>query len=255
MADQRSRHLRRLRRRLRGAQRWSVLAGGLSGASAVLVPYAGLGIPDAFWAAGAGGAVMLTLWRWRGYRELAAQPVPPPTDPADAAAALRRRAIEVVSSVPVGQSAIEEIRRQRSRLRLRGLAVAPLWLRLDRATMTLAGISDKLGGFASDALLEAATAEHTLRDLGERTASVERALRLAPAESREPLGAAHADLMGQLSAGVTAYEQLVAAAAGYLAEDGRVGAKYLDAATSRLTDAADMLRGVSAGLAGLRGSP
>jgi hypothetical protein len=252
MADPRTRHLRRLRRRLNGARRWSVLAGGLSGASAILVPYAGLGLPDAAWAAGAGGAIVLAVWRWRDYRLLAAEPVPPPTDPAEAAAVMRRKIAAAVSSVPAGQTALEEVRRQRARLRFRGLAVAPLWQRLDRAALTLVSISDRLGGIAAGPLLEAATAEHTLRDLAERSASVEKALRIAPAESRESLGAAHSDLLGQLSDGVTAYEGLVAAAAGYLAEDGRSGAKYLESATARLTDAADLLRGVSAGLAELR---
>jgi hypothetical protein len=254
MADERTRHLRRLRRRLRGARRWSVLGGMLSGATGVLVPYAGLGLPDAFWAAGAGGAVVLVIWRWKDYRELAAQPVPPPVDPAEAAAAMRRRFVAAVGSVPAGQTAIEEMRRQRARLRYRGLSVAPLWQRLDRAAQTLAGISGRLGGHAAGAMLEAATAEHSLRDLVERAAAVERTMRVAPADSRDLLGAAHADLMTQLSEGVTAYERLVAAAAGYLAEDGRTGAKYLDSATTRLTEAADLLRGVSAGLAELRGT-
>jgi hypothetical protein len=254
MADERSRHLRRLRRRLKGARRWSVFGGALTGATAVLVPYAGLGLPDAFWAAGAGSALMLAVWRWKDYRELAAQPVPPPTDPAEAAAALRRRIVSAVGSVPAGQTAIAEVRRQRARLRYRGLSVAPLWQRLDRAALTLAGFAERLGGHASEAMLEAATAEHALRDLIERAASVERATRMAPADSRDLLGSAHADLMGQISEGVTAYERLVAAAAGYLAEDGRTGAKYLDSSTTRLTEAADLLRGVSAGLAELRGT-
>ena len=87
-----------------------------------------------------------------------------------------------------------------------------------------------------------------------RTGDTTRTSRVAPAESRAPLGIAHSDLIAQVSDGVSAYERLVAAAAGYLAEDGRTGAKYLDSATTRLTEAADLLRGVSAGLAELRGS-
>jgi hypothetical protein len=252
MVDARAKHLRLLRRRLSGARRWSALAGVFGGASAILVPYAGLGLPDAAWVAGTGGAVVLALWRWREYREVAALPVPQPTDPAEAASAMRRKIVAAVSSFPAGQTAIDEVRRQRSRMRYRGLAVAPLWQRLDRAALTLAGIADRLDGVAAGPRLEAATAEHTLRDLVERTASVERALRIAPEGSCESLGAAHAELMGQLSEGVTAYEHLVAAAAGYIAEDGRSGAKYLDSATMRLTDATDLLRGVSAGLAELR---
>ncbi|MGW5673216.1 phage shock envelope stress response protein PspM, partial [Micromonospora sp. NPDC003776] len=54
MADERARHFRRLRRLRRSARRWSVLAGGLGGAAAVLTPYAGLGLPDAAWAGAAG---------------------------------------------------------------------------------------------------------------------------------------------------------------------------------------------------------
>ena len=70
MADQRTKHLRRLRRLLRSARRWSVIGGGLSGATAILAPYAGLGVPDAAWAAGAGASVALAVWRWRDFREM-----------------------------------------------------------------------------------------------------------------------------------------------------------------------------------------
>jgi hypothetical protein len=261
VADQRTKHLRRLRRLLNSARRWSVLGGGLGGATAILVPYEGLGLGDAGWAAGAGAAVALAVWKWRDYREMKALPVPDPTDPATAAAELRRKVVSAVSSVPAGQSAISEIRRQRARLKYRGLAVAPLWQRLDRASMTFAGIAPKLNGIAADAVLEAATAERTLYDLVERAATVERTMRTIPGlpagtvgavDSREGLTAAHHDLMGQITEGVTAYERLVAAGASYIAEDGRMGAKFLDPASARLTEAADLLRGVSTGLADLR---
>uniref|UniRef100_UPI00157BE7A3 S8 family serine peptidase n=1 Tax=Micromonospora maritima TaxID=986711 RepID=UPI00157BE7A3 len=56
MVDERARHFRRLRRLRGSARRWSVLAGGLGGAAAVLTPYAGLGLADAAWAGGADGA-------------------------------------------------------------------------------------------------------------------------------------------------------------------------------------------------------
>jgi len=87
----------------------------------------------------------------------------------------------------------------------------------------------------------------------ERAAGVERTLQVAPADSRPALNTAHTELMGQISEGVEAYERLVAAAAGYIAEDGRMGAKFLDPAAARLTEAADLLRGYSTGLAELRG--
>jgi hypothetical protein len=253
--DERGKHLRKLKRRKRGSRRWSVLAGMLGGAAAILVPYAGIGLPDAFWAAGAGGSLVIAIWRWRDYRELAALPVPPPTDPAEAALALRRKVVSAVGSVPIGHTALVELRRQRSKFGYRGLRVAPLWQRLDRASQALTGIAGRLGGSLADgALLEAAGAEQTLRELVDRAAAIERALRVAPPESHPPLRVAHEELLGQLSDGIAAYERLVAAAAGYLAEDGRTGAKYLDPATTRLTEAADLLRGVAAGLAELRGT-
>jgi hypothetical protein len=76
---------------------------------------------------------------------------------------------------------------------------------------------------------------------------VERAVRLAPDET---LLASHTALVAQLDDGVTAYERLVAAAAGYVAEDGRPATEYI--AISRLREATDLLRGIAAGLSELR---
>ena len=72
--DERARYFRRLRRLRRSARRWSVFAGTFAGASVVLVPYGGLGWPDAIWTALTGGTAALTFWRWSDLRELAAQP-------------------------------------------------------------------------------------------------------------------------------------------------------------------------------------
>ena len=63
MADERARHFRRLRRLRNSARRWSVLAGGLGGAAAVLTPYAGLGLADAAWAGAAGSAIAVAACR------------------------------------------------------------------------------------------------------------------------------------------------------------------------------------------------
>ncbi|WP_306205623.1 MmyB family transcriptional regulator [Actinoplanes sp. RD1] len=77
--DERTRYFRQLRRLRGAARRWSVIGGGLTAATAVLTPYAGIGVADAAWAAGAGTSVMLAWWRWRDHRELAAiEPPPPP---------------------------------------------------------------------------------------------------------------------------------------------------------------------------------
>ncbi|ROT32818.1 hypothetical protein [Micromonospora sp. HM5-17] len=249
MADRRTRHLRRLRRLRRAVRRWSVLAGGLTGAAAVLIPYQGLGLPDAVWTAAAGGSVTLALWRWSDLRALAAQPIPPAPEPITAEQA-RARLVAAVERLPAGRQALAEVRRQRARLALRGTAAAAAWGRLDRASATMAGLAARLSGPAESAALEAAVAERALRDLADRAASVERALHLAPEDARAELESAHRTLLGQLESGVVAYERLVAAAAGYVAEDGRQD--HGDGAVSRLAEATDLLRGVATGLAELR---
>jgi hypothetical protein len=248
MADQRARHLKTLRRLRRSARRWSVLAGTLAGATIVLVPYRGLGWPDAIWAALTGGSAMITYWRYSDARELAAQPVPEPPDPAVAAAATRARIEALVSRLPAGQNALAELHRMQSRSKVRGSSVAPAWARLDRATETLRGLGGRLGGPAESAMLEAAVAERTLRDLGERTAAVERAQRLTPADAA--LEQAHAELLGHFIEGVDAYEKLVGAAASYVAQDGRMTAD--GSQIGRLREATDLLSGIAAGLAELR---
>jgi len=248
--DPRARHFRRLRRLRRSARRWSVLAGGLGGAAAVLTPYAGLGPPDAIWTSLAGACTALALWRWSDLRQLRALPVPEPLDPAVAGEQARARLVAAVQKLPAGRTALAEVRRQRARLGLRGSAAARPWARLDRAALTLDGLAGRLGGPAESAVLEAAIAERGLRELAQRVATVERALRMAPDDSRPALHEAHQGLLEQLDSGVCAYERLVVAAAGYVAEDGRVIAEH--PATGRLAEAADMLRHVAAGLAELR---
>src|SRR5262249_7677325 len=154
-------------------------------------------------------------WRWSDLRELAAQPAPEPV------AVLGRgsRFDALLARWPVGQGALAELRRMQSRSKVRGSSVLPAWNRLDRAAQTFAALAAGPGGPAQRAVREATAAEHSLRELGERTAAVERALRLAPADGQLP--AAHAELLGHFTQGVDAYERLVAAAAGYVAEDGR----------------------------------
>lgn len=247
MADERARHFRRLRRLRRSARRWSVLAGGLGGAAAVLTPYAGLGLPDAAWAGAAGSAIAVAAWRWADLRALAAVPAPPALDPAEAAARSRARLVAAVERLPVGPGVLAEVRRVRSRLALRGTAAARAWARLDRASLTLAGMSGRLTGPAEPAVHEAAEADRSLRELATRVASVERALNLAP---QGPLAQVHATLTAQLEDGVAAYERLVVAAAGYVAEDARPTTEH--PAAGRLTEATDLLHGVAAALAELR---
>ncbi|SCL21788.1 hypothetical protein GA0070624_2396 [Micromonospora rhizosphaerae] len=250
MADERARYFRRLRRLRRSARRWSVLAGGLGGAAAVLTPYAGLGLPDAGWAGAAGSAIAFAAWRWIDLRALAATPAPPALDPAEAAARSRARLVAAVERLPVGPGVLAEVRRVRSRLALRGTTAAEAWARLDHAALTLAGMSGRLTGLAEPAVLEAAAADRSLRDLAGRVASVERALKLAPAEAQASLADSHRTLVDQLENGVSAYERLVVAAASYVAEDARPSTEH--PAASRLAEATDLLHGVASALAELR---
>jgi hypothetical protein len=247
MADERARYFRRLRRLRSSARRWSVLGGGLTAAAAVLTPYAGIGLADAAWAAAAGASVALAGWRWSDHRSLAAEPAPPALGPAVPG----QRLVAVVERFPAGRTALQEVRRQKNRFALRGSAVARAWDRLDRANLTLTGLAGRLTGPGEVAMLEAAVAEQWLRDLGQRVASVERALSFAPADQRAGLEQSHASLAEQFDEGVSAYERLVAAAAGYVAEDGR-SPNDAHPSLARLTEATDLLRGVADGLSELR---
>ena len=247
MADERSRYFRRLRKLRGSARRWSVLGGGFTAATAVLTPYAGIGLADAAWAAAAGASVALAGWRWSDHRALAAEPAPAAIEPAIPG----RRLVAVVERFPAGRTALQEVRRQKDRFALRGSAVARAWDRLDRATVTLTGLAGRLSGPGEAALLEAAVAEQWLRDLGQRVASVERALSLAPADQRPGLEQSHASLAAQFDDGVSAYERLVAAAAGDVAEDGH-SPDDQHPTLARLAEATDLLGGIADGLSELR---
>ncbi|GGM35886.1 hypothetical protein GCM10011608_20630 [Micromonospora sonchi] len=250
MADERTRYFRRLGKLRRSARRWSVLAGGLGGATAILTPYAGIGLGDAAWAAAAGATTALAAWRWSDLRALAARPAPPALDPVQAAARSRARLVAAVQRLPAGAGVVAEVRRVRSRSALRGTTAAGPWERLDRAASTLVSMAGRVTGLAEPAVAEAAAAEQSLRDLANRVASVERAVDLAPADARPPLAEAHQALTGQLEDGVTAYERLVVAAAGYLAEEYRPETEH--PAAARLTEATDLLHGFASALSELR---
>jgi hypothetical protein len=249
MADERARYFRQLRRLRGSARRWSVAGGGLTAAAVVLTPYAGLGLPDAIWAAAAGASMALAGWRWSDHRALAALPAPPPPDPSLSG----QRLVAAVERFPAGRTAVQELRRQKNRYALRGSAVAQPWNRLDQAAQTLTGLSGRLTGPGEVAMLEAAVAEQWLRDLGQRVASVERALSFTPPDQRASLKQAHGSLTEQFGEGVAAYERLVAAAASYVAEDGRAPNDQ-HPAVGRLQEATDLLRGVADGLSELRGT-
>jgi hypothetical protein len=228
-----------------------VIAGGLVMATAVLLPYAGMGLPDVFWAAAAGSSTALAFWRWSDFRELAAQPAPPELDPAQRAQATQLRIESVVGRLPIGRTAINEMHRVAHLSRVRGSAVGPAAARLDKATKAFSGLVPRLTGPAREVVGEASAAEHALRDLAERIASVERAMKTAAGGPM--LAEAHGDLMNRFTTGVESYETLVAAAATYVAEDARFGEPI---AMSRLIEAGDLLSGIAEGMSDLRsGTP
>jgi hypothetical protein len=246
MVDERARYGRRRRRLRRSARRWSVLAGALTGAAAVLAPYSGLGVIDAFWAAAAGGSVMLAGWRWVDYRALAAQAPASWFDPVLAGDRARTRVEAFVAAIPGGREALAELRRQADLIRLRGSAVAPGWHRLDRAAAVLNGLALRRGEPGETAVREAAVAERELRQLAKRAAGVERGLQYGGSHA----SLNHAAMVGQFEQGVVGYEELVGAAVAYVAEDGRAAPE--SASVSRLTDTTELLRGIALGLAELR---
>ena len=147
-----------------------------------------------------------------------------------------------------GAEALRELRRQADRIRLRGSAVAPGWRRLDRAAAVLNSLALRPGGPGETAVLEAAVAE---RDCGSwpsgRPGS---SAGCAYGGSHESLGQALSALVAQFEQGVTAYEELVGAAAAYVAEDGRTTREH--PSVSQLTEATDLLRGIALGFAELR---
>jgi hypothetical protein len=245
--DERSRYFRRLKRLRGSARRWSVVGGGLTAAAAVLTPYAGIGLADAAWAASAGASAALAWWRWSDHRALAALPAPPAPPPAIPG----QKLVAAVERFPAGRQVLQEVRRHKERYALRGSAVAQAWDRLDRAAMTLTGLAGRLTGPGEAAMLEAAVAEQWLRDLGQRVASVERAIPLSPPDQRAGIEQAHESLAKQFTEGVTAYERLVAAAASYVAEEGQPASAQLPA-RSCLIEATDRLRGIAEGLSELR---
>lgn len=246
MLDERTRHLRRLKRLRGSVRRWTVLAGGLTGVAAVVVPYQGLGAADAVWAGLAGASLVMAGWRWSDARALAAQPVPEPPDPALAG----DRWLSVLGQFPGGQNLADGIRRQRVRGALRGSPAVAAWERLDRSARTMRALTGRLGPAEAGAVAEATGVERELRALTDQVANVEEALRRAPDPARESLRELRDGHVARLEQGVVAYEEFVVAAAGYVSESARVGDPGPPAAG--LAEATQRLHGVTAGLAELR---
>ncbi|MEP6697938.1 MAG: hypothetical protein ABJA34_13830 [Pseudonocardiales bacterium] len=204
------RHQRALIRARGVVRRRITLAAGLTGATAVLLPYGGgAGLPDVVWVAAACASAASAVWAKRRLTELRAY-VPPP--------ALPRRMSSARPAVD----------------------------RLGRGVVTLRALLARLGSAAEGTASEAAAAERSLRELAARVDAVERALAVTPADAHAGLYGARAALLARLDEGTEAYELLVAAAAQCVAATaGRPG----DAFTRRrLEEATERLHGLAAGL-------
>jgi hypothetical protein len=97
-------------------------------------------------------------------------------------------------------------------------------------------------------MLEAAAAERSLRQLAKRTAGLERGRSYVGRD--ESFDRSLTALVSQFERGVQAYEDLVGAAVACAVEEGRTTPDHHS--VSRLTEAADLLRGIAQGLAELR---
>jgi hypothetical protein len=236
--DARARHLRELRKARTRARSWGVWAATLFGSAAVAVPYAGLGLPDIIWAGAAGGATAMAALRWRDHRELAAAPVPLPEPQRDLtigqrlAPLLGPRLGPLVDrphrvALPAGSPGTEAAQR------------------LNNAARVLPQMLDRLGPYRGELPAEAESAHAALRDLANRITLVERTMASAAPEARPGLLAARDELLVRFTEGVDAYEALTTAAAECVAAVARGGE---DTLSTRLTEAADRLAGLSYGL-------
>ncbi len=216
-----ARHRRRLLRARASARCSTVVAATSTGAAAVLVPWHGVGGPDAFWVALTAGTLTGAVLSWQRVRRLLGTP-PPPTLPRH------------------------------------GSAARPMMDRLATARSALATVLRSLGAVAGDTAADAAAAERSLAELAGRVAALEAALACAPPTAVGGLLEARAMLLGSLESGVRAYEDLVAAAAGCVAASaqgyGAASAQGYRASadpctpSARLTESADRLRGITIGL-------
>jgi hypothetical protein len=249
MAETRDQRLRRLGRLRRAFRRWVVLGAGLTGAAAVLTPYAGIGLPDAAWAAGAGVSAVFAVFRWRDYHALAAEPLPPERPQVGAGEAVRQAMRAALAANPLARAAVDEVGRRAERRKYNGTAAAAPMARLGVAVRTLDDVRDgRRSQFVDEALAEAADGERALRDLAHRLLTVEKASRFAGPDAAATLAAAKQTLSSQLADGVSTYERLAAATAAAAASGVGMdaGAQY------RLTEAADRMAAFADGLAELR---
>lgn len=241
--------VRRLRRRLRAARRWSVMTGLTGGATAVLLPYQGIGAVDAIWAALFGGSAVLAALRWVDYRH-----------------AVRELSQESSRFGPQGTSALAaeaqtiagelatKLRGARTAVQYRRTTIAESYRRLETAAATWQQLAPRLAEpTRGETAPEVEAADVALRELAEQVRGVEKAMSLSP-DRRAGLADTHRLMVTRFGDGVCGYEDLVSAAAMVVAEqaalDGATGVP--DPVMSRLREAAERLAGLADGIVEMR---
>ena len=241
---------KKLRRRFRAARRWTVLSGLFGGATAVFVPLAGLGGPDAIWAALTGASAAMAALRWMDYRRLSR------SLPAESERLTRHGHYTLAGELNnVAEAAAGLIHRKRTQSQFRGSAASAPYERLEAASRAYHDIVAKLDGPAREAVEDVSDVEEQLRGMAHQVRGVERSLAMAQGPQRATLKEAHRQLADRLESGVQAYESMVAGAARIVAESGALGGVVHggeDLTVRRLTDAADKLKGFAEGLSEMR---
>lgn len=242
-AKARKRAVRRLRSRLSSAKFWTVLSGATVAGSAFFLPVGGVAGSDGVWVVAAGFSTALATVRWLDYRRLArAMPAERDALELHGPPGLRQEARGIL-----GEAALT-LRRGRMRSQFRRSAALGPYQRLERASVTAEQLAQRLQGNpeAVAALAGAAKAGPELFGLALTVRDVEQAIAIASGPRQATLRADRDSLVERLEAGVSAYEDMVAAAgeclAGSVSLREALAANESDATLETLTDAADRLR-------------
>lgn len=241
--------VKRLRRRLRSARRWSVMTGLFGGAAGVLVPLGGLSAWDAIWTALFGGSAMLATFRWSDYRKLAkALPAENEQLAVYGTAALSAEVQSITGAIA------GKVKRGRQAVQYRNSAASHGWQRLEAAALAFDEIAPRLAGPAADTLVDVRESQRALRDLAEQIRGVEKSLDITPPERRGTLTQTHGMMVERFETGVAAYEDLVGAAAQVVAEQGALDGIVSgeDPTMTRLTEATTKLSGLAEGFGEMR---
>lgn len=238
---------KKMRRRFRSARRWSVTAGITGGVAAVLLPYQGLGAPDAVWAGLFGGSAIFATLRWIDYRQLAKrQPAEQEKLAVHGTAALAAEAQHVVH----GLAGL--LQNKRHAAKFRHSAASKAYRRLQQAAMALDELMPQLAANAREIVDDARSSQRSLHDLAGRIRSVEKSMSMP--STAQALRGSHAAMVERFELGTAAFEDMVGAVATVVAEqsalDGMVGSQ--DLTMVQLSEATEKLHAQAHGIEQMR---